>query len=61
MSCWSVCLTQFHDDEPRKLTLLLYAAVRRVLKRMRALMEDRNGSPQNNNSRSCSSFSEEVS
>lgn len=28
------CLTQFHDDQPRKLTLLCYAAVRRILKRL---------------------------
>lgn len=33
------CLTQFHDDEPRKITLLLYAAVRRILKRS-ALMKE---------------------
>lgn len=33
------CLTQFHEDEPRKLTLLCYAAVRRILKRLAVLQE----------------------
>ena len=35
----SRCLTQFRDDEPRKLTLLCYAAVRRILKRLAVLQE----------------------
>jgi len=33
------CLTQFHDDEPRKLTLLCYASVRRILKRLAVIQE----------------------
>jgi Type I restriction enzyme R protein N terminus (HSDR_N) len=33
------CLTQFREDQPRKLTLLCYAAVRRILKRLAVLQE----------------------
>jgi hypothetical protein len=33
------CLTQFRDDQPRKITLLCYAAVRRILKRLAVLQE----------------------
>lgn len=33
------CLTQFRDDQPRKLNLLCYAAVRRILKRLAVLQE----------------------
>jgi hypothetical protein len=33
------CLTQFQDDQPRKLTLVCYAAVRRILKRLSILQE----------------------
>lgn len=33
------CLTQFHDDQQRKLTLVCYSAVRRILKRLAILQE----------------------
>ena len=33
------CVTQFRDDEPRQITLLCYAAVRRILKRLAILQE----------------------
>jgi hypothetical protein len=33
------CLTQFREDEPRKLSLLCYAAVRRILKRLAVVQE----------------------
>ena len=33
------CLTQFDEDQPRKLTLLCYAAVRRILKRLAVVQE----------------------
>src|ERR1039458_8187363 len=33
------CLTQFRDDQPRKLTLLCYASVRRILKRLAVVQE----------------------
>jgi hypothetical protein len=33
------CLTQFRGDEPRRLTLICYAAVRRILKRLAVVQE----------------------
>jgi len=33
------CLTQFREDEPRRLTLLCYSAVRRILKRLAVVQE----------------------
>lgn len=33
------CLTQFHDDQQRKLTLVCYTTVRRILKRLAVLQE----------------------